>query len=168
MKRMILGMFLTTLMLGAQVVNAQVAEKKDVRKRMSPEQMTEIRINRMVNELALDDASAVKFTEVYKKYMEEMSNLRSTCPLKAKKEEGKSYRRTDAEVEKSIEERFAMSRKKLDIREKYYKEFRKFLSPRQVEKIYMKEKSYGDAMRKEWGRRNALRNQHHKTGRVNR
>ena len=65
----------------------------------------------------------------------------------------------DAEVEKSIQDRFAMSRKKLDLREKYYKEFRKFLSPRQVEKIYFKEKNYGKAMHKEFSRRKALKNQ---------
>ena len=168
MKKMILGMFLATMMLGTQVADAQEADKKETRTRMTPEQRTEMRITRMVNELALDDATAVKFTETYKKYMEEVAALRASCPVKIKREEGKAQRRTDAEIDKAILDRFAMSRKQLDLREKYYKEFCKFLSPRQVEKMYVKEKSYGNAMRKEWGRRNTLHNPHHKGARVNR
>ena len=161
MKKMIFGMFLTGMLMCSQVINAQVAEQKVERKRMTAEQMTEIRINRMMNELSLDDATAAKFKETYQKYMEEMAKLRAECPLKdwGKMGDTKGHRRTDAEVEKSIQDRFAMSRKKLDLREKYYKEFRKFLSPRQVEKIYFKEKNYGKAMHKEFSRRKALKNQ---------
>ena len=43
---------------------------------------------------------------------------------------------TDAKVDQMMKERFAISRKTLDVREKYYDEFRKFLSPKQVQKIY--------------------------------
>ena len=35
-----------------------------------------------------------------------------------------------------MKDRFAISRKTLDVREKYYDEFRKFLSAKQVQKIY--------------------------------
>ena len=159
MKRMILGMFLMGMLMCAQVMNAQVAEQNAPRKRMTKEQMTELRINRMMNDLELDDAAAAKFKVTYQKYMEEMAALRATCPMMKGKKPGdeKVHRRTDAEVDKAIQDRFDMSRKKLDLREKYYKEFRKFLSPRQIEKIYFKEKNYGKAMRKEFGRRKAMK-----------
>ncbi len=47
---------------------------------------------------------------------------------------------TDAEIEKQIKDQFAQSRKILDVREKYYNEFRKILSPKQIMKIYQTEK----------------------------
>jgi hypothetical protein len=55
---------------------------------------------------------------------------------KVKPEAGKPYMPTDAEVDKKMRDRFKQSRKMLDIREKYYDEFRKFLSPKQVQKVY--------------------------------
>ena len=39
---------------------------------------------------------------------------------------------TDAEVEQQIKGRFAQSRKILDVREKYYDEFRKILLPNRL------------------------------------
>ena len=43
---------------------------------------------------------------------------------------------TDEEVDKMMRDRFKQSRKMLEVREKYYDEFRKFLSPKQVQKVY--------------------------------
>ena len=57
---------------------------------------------------------------------------------------------TDAEVEQHIKDRFAHSRMMLDLQEKYYTEFRKVLSPKQIEKIYQMEKKHdGNRMRKD-------------------
>ena len=49
---------------------------------------------------------------------------------------GKRPEMTDEDIDKMMRNRFLQSRKTLDIREKYYDEFRKFLSPKQVQKIY--------------------------------
>ena len=48
--------------------------------------------------------------------------------------------RTDAETEEVIKHQFAMAKQKVEIREKYYAKFRKFLSPKQIEKIYDSER----------------------------
>ena len=48
--------------------------------------------------------------------------------------------KTDAEIDQMILENFAQSHKILDIREKYYAKFRKFLTPKQIMKIYQVEK----------------------------
>jgi hypothetical protein len=56
--------------------------------------------------------------------------------LEKDKKQFKKELQTDAEVEKMIKKRFAQSRKMLDIREKYYDKFRKFLSPKQIQKVY--------------------------------
>lgn len=65
---------------------------------------------------------------------------------------------TDAEVEQAIKARFAQSRKILDVREKYYNEFRKFLSPKQIQKMYNMEKHNGDKFRKEMRKRQGMKN----------
>lgn len=60
---------------------------------------------------------------------------------------------TDAEIAKQIKDQFAQSRKLLDIREKYYTEFSKVLSQKQVTRIYQMEKSNANKFKKEFDRR---------------
>ena len=60
---------------------------------------------------------------------------------------------TDAEVEQQIKGRFVQSRRILDVREKYYNEFRKILSPKQIMKIYQTEQNNADKLKKEFDRR---------------
>ena len=125
-------------------MNAQANKPKEKKehKRPTMEQISEMQSRRIVDELGLDDKTANKFTEVYKKYMKEMDDLRKQyMPAKPDFKKGeppmpKSL--TDAEVDKMMRDRFKQSRKMLDIREKYYDEFRKFLSPKQVQKVYDK------------------------------
>ena len=47
---------------------------------------------------------------------------------------------TDAEAEQAIKSRMERSQKILDLREKYYKEYNKFLSPKQIQRVYELEK----------------------------
>lgn len=64
---------------------------------------------------------------------------------------------TDAEIAKMLKGQFAQSRKMLDIREKYYNEFSKILSQKQIMKIYQQEKSNMNKFRKEFDRRKGQR-----------
>lgn len=102
--------------------------------------MVDMQARRIINDLGLDDKTSAKFTEVYKKYMTEMNDLRKkNMPKKPEVKPGENQglaMPTDADVDKMMRDKFAMGRKMLDIREKYYDEFRKFLSPKQVQKIY--------------------------------
>ena len=67
---------------------------------------------------------------------------------------------TTDELRRHIQTRFAQSRKILDVREKYYNEFRKFLSPKQIQKMYNMEKHNGDKFRKEMRKRQGMKKQH--------
>lgn len=144
MKTKYFWMFLVALLMGTQVMNAQnehgKAPGKRAHKRMTLEQMVDMQSNKIIGDLGLDDKTAVKFKDVYKKYMTEMDELRKKDMPKrpdVKPEEGKKPAMpTDAEVEKRMRDRFAQGHKMLDIREKYYDEFRKFLSPKQIQKIF--------------------------------
>lgn len=101
----------------------------------TPEQMQKARINHLINDLGLDDATAAKFTSVYKEYDAEMTNIRKSYAKNNKKWDDM----TDAEIDAQTKARFQQSRKILDVREKYYDRFRTFLTARQVRKIYSME-----------------------------
>ena len=153
-------MVLVALFMGSQVaIFAQCKkEGKTERKQFSQEQLQEMQCNHIINALALDDAETAKFKPVYTKYMEEMRATRNMNPRTSRSE------LTDAEVDQAIKARFAQSRKMLDIREKYYNEFRKFLSPKQIQKMYNMEKRTGDKMKKEMGKRQGMKKNNNNRG----
>jgi hypothetical protein len=111
--------------------------------------------------LGLDDKTAAKFAEVYKKYMKEMDDLRKQyMPAKSDLKKDKPSMPnslTDAEVDKMMRDRFAQARKMLDVREKYYDEFRKFLSPKQVQKVYNQGMANKERFHKEMRRRSDMK-----------
>lgn len=158
-------MVLVAIFMGSQVALFAQGKQdaKPERRQFNREQMQEMQCNQIIKALALDDATAAKFTPVYKKYMEEMRSTRAMNSRKNKTVADKQTPKpvpTDAEVEQAIKERFAQSRKMLDIREKYYNEFRKFLSPKQIQKMYNLEKRNGDKFRKEMNKRQGMKKQH--------
>lgn len=162
MKTKYFWMLLVALMMGTQVMNAQNQQgRKGGRKRMTMEQMMEMKCKRLVEDLKLDDAQAAKFTDVYQKYMKEMNDVRKNDaprgPRVRPQDGQKPEAPTDADVEKRMRARFAQSRQILDIREKYYDEFRKFLSPKQVERIYNKGQMDHGKFKKEKNRRAGLK-----------
>ena len=162
MKTKYFWMLVVACMMGTQVINAQANKPKEKRehKRPTMEQISEMQSRRIVDELGLDDKTAAKFTDVYKKYMKEMNDLRlKNMPKKSdmkKDEVNKPRNFTDAEVDKMMRDRFAQARKMLDIREKYYDEFRKFLSPKQVQKVFDKGMDNHGRFRKEMSRRSGM------------
>ncbi|MBQ8521450.1 MAG: DUF3826 domain-containing protein [Bacteroides sp.] len=158
-------MLVAALVMGVQVMNAQ-KENEGLKKvkRITAEKMAEMQANRIISELGLDDAKAAKFTEVYTKYMEELDKVRKDGRdfKKGESKEGEQVKPerkmpTDAEVDKMMKDRFAQSRKTLDIREKYYDEFRKFLSPKQVQKIFDQGEMNRGKFRKELNRRQGMK-----------
>lgn len=137
MKRIIrimaLAMFMVCMSMGA---NAQNKQKKDG-SRMSVEQLTELRAKRIAQALAFDDATAQKFTTTFCACQKEL--YAANKAMKENKGKKRSEM-TDAEIETIQKDRFKQSRKLLDLREKYYGEYRKFLSARQVQRVYELEK----------------------------
>lgn len=169
MKTKYFWMLLVACFLGTQVMNAQDNKSgKREHKRMTMEQMSEMQANKIANQLGLDDAKTAKFKEVYKKYMKELNELRKKdMPQKQDMKKGEPQapkQMTDAEVDKMMRERFAESRKMLDIREKYYDEFRKFLSPKQVQKVYDQGQMNRGKFHKEMNRRAGMKRQGGKPG----
>ncbi len=95
------------------------------RQRMTREQLAEVQARHIAKELAMDDATAKRFTKTFCQYQKDVWAL-GPRP-------GKSH-------EATIEERFDHSQKILDLRRKYYRIYRQFLSERQIKRVYEVEK----------------------------
>lgn len=157
---------LAVLFIGSQMtLSAQNKADRTGKQRPTQEQMIQLQSSQMVKTLMLDDATAAKFTPVYTRYLEELRACRvmnqagrgnRPSGVRNQTTEAKPAVKpvlTDAEVEKQIKEQFAQSRKILDIREKYYNEFRKLLTPKQIAKIYQTERGNADKFKREFSQR---------------
>ena len=166
MKTKYFFVLMVAVLMGTQVMNAQNEPNKKSDKRMRPrmtmEQVANMQAAKIVNDLGLDDKTAAKFTEVYKKYMKELDDVRKEFPLygvKGMKAKAQASIPTDEEVDKMMRDRFKQSRKMLEVREKYYDEFRKFLSPKQVQKVYDHGQMNRNLFHKEMNRRAGMKHE---------
>lgn len=125
--------------------------------RPSKEEMQKRQSERIVKELALDNSTAQEFTDIYTRYQAEVNAIDGKYPApKMPLPDGQRPERkgkgkvkdsqapapqerpmpTDAEIEKQIKDGFARERALLDAKEKFYNEFRKVLTPQQIQKMY--------------------------------
>ena len=112
------------------------AQQPSKKQRMSREQMAEMQAKHISRQLALDDATCQKFIETFCAYQKEVWSLRP---------QGKGMHKnraemTDAEAEKAIKDQFDHSQKVLSLRQEYYKKYSKFLSAKQIQRVYELEK----------------------------
>ena len=164
MKTKFIYVIMAVLLMGSQMtLSAQNTDNKQKKQRPTPEQMVQMQTKQIVNTLMLDDATAAKFTPVYEKYLKELRECRMMTH-KARTEKTKAQgtdanakkerpSMTDDEIATMLRNQFTQSRKMLDIREKYYNEFSKILSQKQILKIYQQEKMNANKFRKEFDRR---------------
>ena len=180
MKTKFIYVIMAVLLMGSQMtLSAQNTDNKQKKQRPTPEQMVQMQTKQIVNTLMLDDATAAKFTPVYEKYLKELRECRMMTH-KARTEKTKAQgtdvnakkerpSMTDDEIATMLRNQFTQSRKMLDIREKYYNEFSKILSQKQILKIYQQEKMNANKFRKEFDRRKGQKpGQGHHQGQRNR
>ena len=125
-------------------VNAQGNDKQ----RQSREQMMETQAAHIAKDLALDDNIYDRFITTYVSYKKEMWG---TAPKRPKKRPEASESENQAAA--NMQRRFEQSQKVLDIRSKYYKEFSKFLSQKQIELMYDKERKMMKRLSERHGKR---------------
>jgi len=162
MKTKFIYVILAVLLMGSQMtLSAQNSDNKERKQRPTQQQMMQMQVDQMVKTLMLDDATAAKFTPVYEKYLKELRECRmmnhkprtekaKVTDANAKKERPSM---TDDEIATMLRNQFTQSRKMLDVREKYYNEFSKILSQKQILKIYQQEKMNANKFKKEFDRR---------------
>ena len=103
------------------------------KQRLTREQLAEMQARHIVHQLALDEAVARRFTDTYMACQKEVWALGPRLHSNAAV--------TEKENEELIQQRFERSEKLLAIRRKYYKEYSKFLTQRQIQRVYELEKS---------------------------
>lgn len=116
------------LMAGNIAIQAQNQNRDN--QRMSREQLAEAQAKHIAKELVLDDATTKKYVEAFCDYQKEIWALGPRLDHKKKSE------MTDAETDAAIKERFERSEKILDIRQKYYKRYSQFLTPKQIDRAF--------------------------------
>lgn len=112
--------------------NAQDAPaQRRAKQKPTPEQMMDRHVKMMEKKLVMDDATAAKFTPLYKEYLQAMKDCRPAVNKDVKKAE-----MTDAEIEKAIQDRFDARQKALDVQKKYFKKFKEVLNAKQLQKVF--------------------------------
>ena len=135
--------------------------------RWTEEEWTQHRAERMASSLMLYEKTEAKFVTLYVQYLKDLKDCRDQCRKDAPEPKRDKVREpreplTDAEIEKRIEDRFAQQRQLLDIREKYYKDLKKILTPKQLQRIF--EPAHRNMNHHRWdrARRPDVRCDHHK------
>ena len=128
--------FVVAIMMIASCATAfaqqNTTQRTGQKQRMSREQLAEVQAKHIANELAFSDAIAEKFVKTYCDCQKEIWAIGPR--LRPNK-----HNASEQENEERIKQRFATSEKVLEIRQKYYKEYSKFLTQSQIEKVYEQE-----------------------------
>ena len=117
-------------------------DKQDKHQRMSREQLAEKQAKHIAQELAFDEATTQQFVETFCAYQQEVWALGPRPQNEPS---------NDEEAEQAIKERFERSQQILDLRQKYYEEYSKFLTQKQIQDVYKMERQVGDHLKQHRG-----------------
>ena len=127
MNKMISMMVIAIAMLFSSI---NMSAQSNNQQRLSREELAEKQACHIAHELALDDATTQKYVATYCAYQKEV------WALGPRVKRHSSANATEAEAEQANKARMEQSQKILDLREKYYKEYSKFLTQKQIERAY--------------------------------
>ena len=120
-------MMVVTMMTVSTSVFAQAPNQKQ---RLTREQLAEKQAQYIAHDLGLDDKTSSKFIDTYTQCQKEV------WALGPRPHHKKGEVKTDAQTEQEIKQRFEMSEKILNIRQKYYKKYSQFLTQQQIQRVY--------------------------------
>ena len=121
------------------------------RQRISREELAQVQAKRIAKQLAFNEQKSKKLEEAYCQCQSEIWQL---GPRLGKQASLQPADTTEAAVEQNLKQRFERSQKILDIREKYFTIYSAFLTPKQIEKVYMLEKEAMEQLAKRNGAKN--------------
>jgi len=133
MKNIYLFLLLISALLSGYNANSQNRQRFPIlRERILKAKLYEIRLN-----LKLDQATFERFRPVYIKYESEISEIDFRKMTKLMRVEADSL--SVDEANQLIVNQLGSARRLIDLREKYYKEFRTIITPQQIIKLYQTE-----------------------------
>ena len=124
---MVVAMMTVSTSVFAQAPNQKAPNQKQ---RLSREQLAEKQAQYIAHDLGLDDKTSSKFIDTYTQFQKEV------WALGPRPHHKKGEVKTDAQTEQEIKQRFEMSEKILNIRQKYYKKYSQFLTQQQIQRVY--------------------------------
>lgn len=130
---------ITILMLTLGTVSAQQPNGQNGKERIEQQTRT------YITAFSLNEEQAQRFGTLYKAYNKQMRAIHDQYRHERTAERSTL---TDEQIEQRILDNFAQSRAILDAREQYYKEFRKILTPTQINRIFEDEKARRAQMRR--------------------
>ena len=113
----------------AWTINAQSTN----RPRITREQLAERQARHIADEMALDNSIAERFVDTYCRSQKEIWALGPRTGRDTLRNEKSG---AAIQTEPDIQARFDRSQKILDIRKKYYAEYSKFLTQKQINRVY--------------------------------
>ena len=124
-----LGMMMMVVMMMTVTANV-CAQTPKQKQRLSREQLAEVQAKHIAHDLGLDDKTSSKFIDTYTQCQKEV------WALGPRPHHKKGDVVSDAQTEQMLKQRFEMSEKILDIRQKYYKKYSQFLTQLQIQRVY--------------------------------
>lgn len=122
------------------------AQSPNNKQRLTREQLAEKQAQHIAKDLALDNETTTKFINTYIKCQKEVWAL-GPRPRR-------NLNSNEEQTEQDIKKRFEISEKILDIRKKFYKEYSKFLTQTQIQRVYKMEKNMMKRLAQRRGNRN--------------
>lgn len=129
MKNLFRLLLLVTALL-AFTPTADAQNDKGSQRRVRREQLAEKQAKHIAEKLSLSPELSEKFVTTY------MACQKETWSTKRPDNFRRKGRLTEEQTDSLLQARFDHSQKLLDIRKKYYAEYRTFLTPKQIERVY--------------------------------
>jgi len=142
----IILLFFTTIFSGLTLKAQNQGRFPMIQERMAQAKLREIRFR-----LNLDETTFVQFRPIYIRYEREISTIDFRKLARLMKVYADSL--TMEEADNMVMNQLFIARKLINIREKYYKEFRTVLSPQQIIVLYQTEAEMRNKVMKEMKRR---------------
>ena len=131
---------LALLFLLSSALYAQQSQRES--SRPSRQGLSRVQAAYIAKQLGFDEATTRRFVELYAKQQQEIWAL-------SPRDKATKGAQTDAEAERAIKDYFERSEQLLSIRKKYYQEFRNFLTPQQIERIYKLDRRTIEGLRRQ-------------------
>ena len=128
-----------------------VASAQNSKQRLTREQLAEVQARHIAGEMAMDDTTSRRFIETFCQFQRDIWAL-------GPRPKQPNDQMTDEETEQVLKARFAHSQKILDLRQKYYEIYSKFMTQGQIRQMYELERQMMDRLSKRSTRADRERN----------
>lgn len=122
------------MLMGTATISAQ----NNQRQRLTREELADKQARHIAQTMAFDEATTKQFVETYTACQKEIWALGPR--IKGARKQANAQQQTEAEVKQDIALQFERSEKLLQIRQKYYAEYSKFLTQNQIKRVYVLER----------------------------